>query len=136
MFLNRQKYNVSHIVFPHFAPFFRNASPHGDLETFLIYHVLYCNLFYVCGKFQSNRPKILWGGGAPMASPANYKIQSYVPYHSMSITTGTCSQLHHRFSYNTILPFFYCGYCWNISDITGCEVVLYEKCDAIVSTCI
>ena len=66
-----------------------------------------------------------------MTSPANYKIQSYVPYHSVSITTGTFSQLHHRFSYNILLPLLSCRHCWNISDITNTisiwKVVLYNN---------
>ena len=55
-----------------------------------------------------------------------------------SITTGTCSQLHHRFSRNTHSTFLSCRHCWNISDIAMTirmsSSKLYLKY-AIVSKC-
>ena len=63
------------------------------------------------------------------SSWSSYKKTGYVPNHSVSITTGTCSQLHHRFWYtcNTLLHFLSC---WNIYSF-----VVYPNIVLQTSTC-
>ena len=78
-----------------------------------------------------------------MTSSANFNRQSYVPYHSLSIATCTCSQYSIAF-FNTILPHRLSNanshrYARNVPAMSaGKELGGYcmKACDAIMSKCL